>query len=121
MKKLVFVGSLLVSAAAVSEPVEVWECKDKYGRWDDILVEAHVDQDRRGGSISVAGVTHPAQFEVAGFDRRWDFGLDSDSTFKYAFIIKPNGDASYYDFSSGDKAKPSNFMKCRQKAVGNAN
>src|SRR3569832_1699268 len=99
---------------AKAKPVEEWRCKDVYGKWDTILVTTTVEEGRQAGTVSVAGVTHNAQFEVAGFDRRWDFGLLLDGTYKYAFIIRPNGDATYYDFDIEKKSKPSNFMKCRQ-------
>lgn len=111
---------LIASAMAHATPVEVWECRDVYGSWESILVTATVETGRKKGNLSVAGITHAAMFEVAGFDRRWDFGLLPDRSYQYTFIIKPNGDAAYFDFGSKAKAKPSNFMTCRQKGAENA-
>jgi hypothetical protein len=77
-------------------------------------VTATVENGREKGKIAVAGVTQDAVFRVEGFNRRWDFGLLPDGNYRYSFIIKPNGDAAYYDFGKGGEASPSNIMKCRQ-------
>jgi len=77
-----------------------------------------VNDGRKTGQIKVAGVVHEAKFETKGFQRRWDFVLSEDLTYNYSFVIEPNGDASYYDFSSsesGKGVKPSIFMKCNNK------
>ncbi|MDL1870125.1 hypothetical protein FBQ98_11945 [Gammaproteobacteria bacterium PRO6] len=114
MRKLPFLLFLAACPSTYASPIEVWECAEYYQR-SEILVTATVDEGRTSGSILVAGVKHNAQFEVKGFDRRWDFGLARDGTFDYAFIISPNGDGRYYDFSHKSEAKPGQFMNCRQK------
>ncbi|SMF67096.1 hypothetical protein SAMN02745866_04295 [Alteromonadaceae bacterium Bs31] len=96
------------------EVVERWECRDFNGYWSNILVRALVGKKRESGYVQVAGVSQKSSFQVKGFNRRWDFGLTEEHTYKYAFVIEPNGDASYYDFSLEKKSKPSILMKCRQ-------
>jgi len=120
MRLFVPVVLLTASAMAHASPIEAWECMDVIGSWESILVTATVEAGRKKGNISVAGVTHAAAFEVAGFDRRWDFGLLPNRSYRYAFIIRPNGDAAYFDFGKDAKAKPSNFMTCRQIGAANA-
>jgi hypothetical protein len=121
MRTLVTVMLLTFGAMVQAGPVEIWECKERYAAsWEAILVTATVEEGRKKGNISVAGVTHVSQFEVAGFDRRWDFSLLPDFSYRYAFIIEPNGDARYFDFGNEKKAMPSNFMKCRQKRAAKA-
>ena len=120
-----FVAALLLIASAISHasPGEAWECVDRIdSRQESILVTATGEAGRKEGNISVAGVTHAAVFEVAGFNRRWDFGPLPNSSFRYAFVIEPNGDATYFDFGNEGKARanPSNFMKCRQIGAANA-
>ena len=118
-----FVAVVLLTASTMTHAsaVEVWECGDVYGSWESILVTATVESGRKKGNISVAGVTHAAVFEVAGFNRRWDFGLlPNRRSYRYAFIISPNGVATYFDFGNEAKAKPTNFMKCRQIGAANA-
>lgn len=117
-----FAAVVLLSASVMAHasPVEVWECRDVFGSWESILVTATVETGRKKGNISVAGVTHAAVYEVAGFDRRWDFGLLPKHSYRYTFIIKPNGEATYFDFGNEAKAMPSNFMKCRQIGAANA-
>ncbi len=112
---------LAANAIAYASPVEVWECKDRYAdNWESILVRVTVESGREKGNISVAGVTHEAVFEVEGFNRRWDWGLKADDTYRYSFIIEPNGEATYFDFRNEAKAKPSNLMTCRQIRAANA-
>ncbi len=119
MRLFVSVVLLTIGAMVHASPVETWECKDRFdGSWESILVTATVEADRKKGNISVAGVTHAAVFEVAGFDRRWDFGLLPNRRYRYAFIIEPNGDAAYFDFGLGEQAR--NLMKCRQSGAANA-
>ena len=114
MKRFVAVVLLTASVTTHASPVEVWQCTDVFSPDGSILVTASVESGRKRGNISVAGVTHASAFEVAGFDRRWDFGLLQDGSYRYAFIIKPNSDAAYYDFGGKKTGKPNNVMKCRQ-------
>jgi hypothetical protein len=117
MKKLFITLLLLISHPAFSSEVtETWECQENsYGNWKTILVQAQVLKGRTEGKIHVAGVTHSTAFEVQGFNRRWDFGLSHEGTYKFAFLVKPNGTASYYDFSLESKSEPSMILHCRQK------
>ena len=67
------------------------------------------------GEVSVAGTTHLASFEIAGLNRRWDFGYDEiKESYLYAFVIEPDGTGLYLDFStsSDGTAKPRNLFKC---------
>ena len=117
MKATIAIACLIVSAIAQAKPIEVWECQQTpYGDWDKILVVASVEEGRKVGTIAVAGVTHEAKFHVTGFDRRWDFGLEN-SSYRYAFVVRPNGQAAYYDFAEGKSATPSNTMMCRQRTI----
>jgi len=104
---------LATSAMGQASSIETWECKDRFGSEDSVLVTATVEVGRKSGSISVAGITYPAMFQVDGFDRRWDFG-SANSGYGYAFVIEPNGDAAYYDFKGKKTTKASNLMRCRQ-------
>jgi len=106
---------LTASAMAHATPVETWECRDRFAvNWKSILVTATVESGREKGNIAVAGITQEAVFRVEGFDRRWDFGLLANGSYRYSFIIEPNGDAAYYDFGEAGTAKPSHLMTCRQ-------
>lgn len=118
MKPLGVFLAVTFAAAPLAGYPEGWECKDLMGSWDKVLVTAVVNDDRQSGQIFVAGVTHDAAYSVEGFDRRWSFGLTSvGSSYKYAFVIRPDGKGLYYDFQGGDTAKPSEFMDCRKRTV----
>ncbi len=116
MRLLIVIVLIASGTIAQAAPVEVWECKDSSvsASWNEILVTATIEPSRKKGNITVAGVTRTALYRVKGFNRRWDFGRRR-SGYRYAFVIEPNGDASYYDFGGKKRTKPSNFFKCRKK------
>ena len=124
MKYLALFLPLLCSMSPLlaQDVVEEWECVDFVliiPNWDNILATARIYEDRESGSIDVAGVTHSTHFRVAGFERRWNFGSDNDdSGFGYSLIIKPDGTAGYYDFTSSDTADPDMLLTCREKNTG---
>ena len=93
-----------------AQVTERWACYDRFEGGGDVLVRLTRQGD--SGQVTVAGMTQFAMFQVAGFDRRWDFGIDEDDTFDYAFIISPNGDGRYLDFTS-ESVKPSQYYDCR--------
>ena len=69
----------------------------------------------RTGEIAVAGTTHMTSFKVQGVNRRWNWSLDEEKGgYQDTLIIKPNGDADYYDFRGTERTKPSVFFKCTQ-------
>ena len=117
MKTPIALFFLVYGVVAHANPIELWECQQKsYGDWSNILVVVSVEEGRQAGAVAVAGITHRAQFRVDGFDRRWDFGSKEDP-YRYAFVVRPNGDAQYFDFGTAKSAKPSNFMHCRQRKI----
>ncbi|HTF97025.1 MAG TPA: hypothetical protein VL995_12885 [Cellvibrio sp.] len=117
MRKIFIALSFVFCHSSFSnEVIETWECQEtSYGQWTNILVQAQVIKGRTEGKIYVAGVSHSTAFEVKGFNRRWDFGLTDDGTYKFAFVVKPNGTASYYDFTLESQSGPSMILHCRQK------
>ena len=111
---------LMLPVATYASPIETWTCTQ--GLNTDVLVVAYVNKGRETGTIKVAGVTHNASFSVQGFERRWDFGLTKDKEYTYAFLIQPNGTATYYDFSDvtkGKKTGPKILMSCKMVPLWN--
>jgi len=106
-----------VPCIAQADIIETWSCTETYN--SEVLAVAYVNKGRETGEIKVAGITHKAKFRVQGFERRWDFGLNKkDFSYNYAFVVKPNGAAAYYDFSSsktGKSVQPNIIMKCKMK------
>jgi len=103
------------SAEALGYPVELWECRDSRSEdWSSILAYAAVDEGKEKGVIEAFGEKHFTDFITRGNQRRWDYGLNSDNNFDYAFMIEPNGDAKYYDFTHISEAIPSLILKCRK-------
>ena len=114
MRYLPLILILLVGSANA----ETFKCKPGT-YWDSskkIVVTATINEDGITGTIKVAGVTHDADYRVQGFDRRWNFGLQDDNTYNYAFVLKPDGIAAYYDFSraeAGETVMGSQVFFCK--------
>ena len=102
------------------EDVEYWGCGDSYYGcvYRRCPVKLMADFNTGSGTVEIAGRTKYTRFELAGLLRRWDWGLDDDFTYDYAFVLDTDGDARYYDFSGmevGSRSKPSDFYKCQRK------
>ena len=94
--------------------VERWYAVDKYnfGNSSD-EVRFQVGYFKEGDIIGFilygTGTTgESAFFSRNGLDLRWDWGLDTEGSFKYSFVIQPDGTGLYYDFSTSKdgNAKP---------------
>ena len=106
-----------VQAEEKADWAEEWKCFDPYD-YDkkSVLIEAFRGKpyEIEGkwtsfGVIKAAGSTSFGVFKVLGLDRRWNWGDE------YAFVIKPNGDGLYYDFSNiedGGTTSPSQRFNC---------
>ena len=120
MKVLIFSALSMLAVGSYADVIERWVCKDRYSQAWKTIVTAEVLQEESSGIIRVAGVAHQSRYKVLGFNRRWDFGLADDATFDYAFVLKPNGEGAYYDFSSatsGDSVGPSQQLSCQQSSL----
>jgi len=95
----------LVAFAGLAN-AEQWNCYDSVFS-SKVIVVVTADTKNGTGKIKVAGTNHNARYSVQGFNRRWDFD-------DYSFIIEPNGDAYYIDFSSSDRAKASMVLFCKE-------
>ena len=85
---------------------EQWNCyDDEYSK--EVIVVVTADTKNKTGKVRVAGTSHSARYSVEGFSRRWDFD-------KYSFLIEPNGDAFYIDFSKSDRARASMVLFCKK-------
>ena len=117
---LTFVALIVLAACGVQAQesgdvtTEKWRC---FGLLDfsqetvAVRLSRIAGEDHGFGEVSVAGITHRAGFQVAGFNRRWDFGIELN----YAFIIEPDGSGAYYDFSNvedGGMAGSSQRFNC---------
>lgn len=100
--------------------IEKWRCFDRsdYDKKTTLVKLTRVTEDgeKSGfGEVSVAGVIHKALFQVKGFNRRWDFGKEPTGSYSYAFVIFPDGNGAYYDFSDVEysgKTKAGQFFNC---------
>ena len=100
---------------------EKWRCFDKsdFAKKTALVKLTRITEDGKKsgfGEVSVAGVTYKALFEVQGLNRRWNFGEETRAgSYTYAFVIKPNGDGAYLDFSDvelGGKTRPKQLFNC---------
>jgi len=106
---------IFLSTAAKAHVIETWECKEARDPSWRVVVYADVLDKKDSGRIRVAGIVHNAYFRVQGFNRRWDFGESMDGTFDYAFLIKPTGEGTYYEFRDsvpGQSVEPTHILNC---------
>jgi hypothetical protein len=107
MKTRIALALSILLSAPLALAEETWDCfASQFATSGEPLVVAAIGDDKESGEIHVAGTVHRATYRVVGFKRRWDFGLQPDNTFDYAFIIEPNGQSRYYDFSSVEAGEP---------------
>ena len=101
--------------------VETWRCFSllDYERSKPALTLGRLmggGDDHGVGEVLVSGTAHLADFRVAGIDLRWNFGDQNDrDAYPYAFVIRPDGSGTYYDFSVSDdgRARPSQVFECQ--------
>lgn len=97
--------------------IETWNCKDRFQPSETLLV-AKIYEGRKFGELEVAGITHTAEFRIAGIERRWNFEPDEkNGSYVYSLVILPNGSADYYDFSYAspeEAVAPRVFFECTQ-------
>ena len=111
---LIFLANLGSQAQETQNIVtEKWQCYaiTDYAKATVLVELTRYGEGQRFGEVSVAGVTHRAYFQVAGFNRRWDFGEELN----YSFIIHPDGAGGYFDFSAvkdGETTRPSQTFNC---------
>ena len=98
---------------------ETWQCFKLFDRDKATplltLIRMRIEGKDLIGEVSVAGTSHMAQFQVAGLNRRWDWGCDEKTGCRYAFSIRPDDTGTFYDFSVSDdgRAKPSQVFECQ--------
>lgn len=101
-----------------NQPIETWRCFEFSDR-NKAAALFSLFRLRIGngeiGEVSVAGTSHVAHFQVAGLDRRWDWGCEEKTGCRYAFGIGPDGTGKFYNFSVSDdgRAKPSQVFECQ--------
>ena len=111
----IIITLMLFSLNVEAKDIDTWECGETHD--SETLVKATVNESGSAGKIIVAGVTYNAKYTVAGFNRRWDFEKEKNGSFTYAFVIKPNGDAFYVDFSGKnlkEKQSSSMYFECQK-------
>lgn len=110
-------GLLLAFSAVSADELErvVFECRvDSYGASNKIVLVATMFPGESIGWIDVADTRHLTTYRVTGVNRRWDWGDGGES---YAFVIKPDGEGLYYDFSfieDGGTTTPSQLFICKK-------
>ena len=124
MKKFILILLVLIGLT-VTANAEVWECRYTYNLKEAVRFTIDIDDKVAILKYSKAqfymtkiimpNKTYNAVTKWEGLARRIDFG-DEKST-NYSIILKSDGDASYYDFTTavkGELVKPSEHYRCRK-------
>ncbi len=107
-----------------SKFAETWWCKD-YVKRDNYILTAVVYEKGRLSSVQQKGkiwindVDIDPDFQMIyrldGIDRRWNWGLSSNSGYDYSFVVKPDGTGLYYSFRRKDtNVEPSEVFWCHR-------
>ena len=112
---LIFSSSAVAQESTVDYEVnETWRCFALFDYQKKTLVlltrQMVVGGKLVSATVEVAGTKYKAVFRLNGFNRRWSFMGD-----KYSFIITPQGDGSYYDFTrtkEGESVSSSQRYEC---------
>ena len=108
--------ALLLLAGAAN--AETFKCQSG-SYWSEngkIIISAVTGEETGYGSITVAGKTYKAMYELKGFNRVWSFDMQADFSYNYGFTITLDGNAYYYDFSrvdAGGSVDASQFFVCK--------
>lgn len=115
------IGNYIVSETDFGG-VERWYAVDKYN-YDSLVDEVRFQVgyflENKIGFVLYGNGTMgvEAYFSREGLNLRWDWGSDGYGTsFKYSFIIEPDGTGLYYDFSASKDgtAKTRGIYKVRK-------
>ena len=84
--------------------------------WEPDTTLVALTRQGDSGEVAVSGLTRSARFQVNGLELRWDFGLDDDGNYEYAFVIQPDRTGLYYDLSRSPDgtASPRQTFDCEQ-------
>ena len=111
-------AALLPRFAYAAATSEYWECgifsSQGIRSFTNISLTMSVATDRERGTISVAGDQFEALFKVEGINRRWDWND------RYALVLRPDGQATYYDFNFADEeglASGRMVLPCREVSL----
>ena len=119
MSRFLIIPFLLFAFTTIAnaEIVESWICQENSnGDWSEIIVAAKINKGREDGVVEISGEKNIANFEIRSINKRWKFG----PSYEYSFVIKPNGEAMYFDYSNvsqGDAVKPQMNLFCKQKEL----
>lgn len=68
------------------------------------------------GEVRFSGHAERTEFRIDGIERRWNWCMADDYSYKCAFIISVDGTGSYYNFRGTDgTAKPRDLFKCSKR------
>jgi len=102
MKRLLVVLLLMVASTSV-QAYEKWDCTELFDT--EVLVTA-IESQPGQGTVTAMGTTHEAEVRVEGLKKAWLFGgFNKHDVFNYSLVIKPTGDAFYYDYTDAEEDK----------------
>ena len=105
--KILIIVIALVAFAGLAN-AEQWNCYESKHS-SEVIVVVTADTKNNTGTVKVAGTSQSASYSVKGFNRRWDFGGPN----KYAFVIEPDGEATYYEIHGPVKVANQHFY-CKE-------
>lgn len=99
--------------------VERWICGDFYDGctiFSTDCVKLTANLNNGTGEVKFSRFSERTEFLIDGIERRWNWCLADDYSYKCAFIISVDGTGTYYKFLGSDRtAKPRDVFKCTKR------
>ena len=99
--------------------VEHWICGDYYegcGLFSSNCVTLVANLRNGTGEVKFSSFVERTEFRIDGIERRWNWCMQEDYSYRCSFIISVDGTGSYYNFGGTDgTAKPRDLFKCTKR------
>ena len=112
-------GCVTNTTVHMSTDIQRWKCGDYVQHcYFDCPITLSGDFNLGTGTVTFAGTTEVAEFQLQGVELRWDWCLKNDGAYDCAFVISADGTGSFYNFhgfEKGTRIKPSDLFYCTKQ------
>jgi len=99
--------------------VERWKCGDYFdgcGLFSGDCVTLTANVHAGTGEVEFSDFVEQTEFRIDGIERRWNWCMADDYSYRCSFIVSVDGTGRYYKFSDTDKtAKARDWFKCTRQ------
>ena len=99
-----------------NEYAEKWGCGNySDGCFINCPIRLSADHQLGIGTIGFFDIVEHTSFGIDGLEKRWNWCLDNNETYRCSFTIDVEGNGKYYKFLNDENtAKPTEIYQCRK-------